>query len=852
MHTELHRFRARIWSLLSLVLIVALAASWQNAKAATNQYTVTPVSADWVLVNDNNTTGDWAAGFQNGPVVSPLGNGSLFIQLNSALAGIFYGSPKYQGTKLADIATLSYSTYSNNNTTAIAFQINYDLDMTVGGARPWFGRLIYEPYTSGSVVANTWQTWDMLAGKWWASNNGNSTVDDAGNCPQNSPCTWSQLLTKFPNIGIRNDSNSMILFKAGSNWSGFRGNVDNFVIEISGGNKDVYDFEFQPSIAYVDDDWAGTTPGTDPDGAGPATSFGYDAFATIQGGIDGVLSGGTVHVLAGTYNEDVNINKPLTLSGANSATTIVQGPIGGNASTFRVTANNVVLQGFTITRVGNNIGDWNNAGLNSAGISIQGAYTNAVIQNNLIVGNRTGIDINNSSGHTIQNNQINDNRTGLLFRNKTDNMTVLDNEIKGNWTVGILFLDASSGTNSPEQSAHNSTFSGNDLSGNWYGQVVERQTGGSLPAPATTNTKNFVGNWWGTTAPVVSTADSGEPGYAALIPVAYGGSATPPGGKPDILGPASANIIYQPLCFNPTCAPDVTAPTVSSIVRVNTNPTAAASVNFTVTFSEDVTGVDALDFALMTTGGISGASVTSVSGSGSTYTVSVNTGAGDGTIRLDVSATATISDLANNAMTSLPFTSGEIYTIDRSLGTPFYSVASQDGWILETNETSNKGGSLNSGAKFLNIGDDEANRQYRAVLSFDTSTLPDNAVVSSVLLRIKPKGVVGGGNPINILKGFKVDMATNGVFGAPGLELSDFYATGVTLNDIFKPALTGGWYSLDLSAGASQINLTGATQIRLRFKLDDNNNHIANILQIFSGNAALAKRPQLIVNYSVP
>src|SRR5947207_576367 len=31
---------------------------------------------------------------------------------------------------------------------------------------------------------------------------------------------------------------------------------------------------------YVDDSWAGTTPGTDPDGAGPATNFGVDAFAS--------------------------------------------------------------------------------------------------------------------------------------------------------------------------------------------------------------------------------------------------------------------------------------------------------------------------------------------------------------------------------------------------------------------------------------------------------------------------------------------------------------------------------------------------------------------------------------------
>ena len=267
----------------------------------------------------------------------------------------------------------------------------------------------------------------------------------------------------------------------------------------------------------------------------------------LQRAIAAASAGNTVNVAAGTYDEDVNLNKSLSLLGAGAASTTLRGVIGGDSATVRVGASNVTVAGFTITRLGNNTTDWNDSGLNSAGIAVIGtSITGMNIHDNILTGNRTGIDINNSSGHTIQNNAITDNRTGLLFRNTTDNMTVTGNEITDNWTVGILFLDASGGTNVPVQSALNSTFSQNNLSGNWYGQVVERQTGGSLPAPGTTNLKNFVQNWWGTASPVVSTADSTEPGYAALIPVEFGGSATAPGGQPDILGPASANIVYDP------------------------------------------------------------------------------------------------------------------------------------------------------------------------------------------------------------------------------------------------------------------------------------------------------------------
>ncbi|MBE7535067.1 MAG: sortase [Anaerolineales bacterium] len=268
--------------------------------------------------------------------------------------------------------------------------------------------------------------------------------------------------------------------------------------------------------------------------------------ATIQDAINAASAGDTINVNPGTYNEDITIGKSLTLSGADSATTIIVGQIGGpSAATVRIQASNVTVQEFTITRAGNNPVDWNNVSLNSAGIAIQGvAYTNALILNNIITGNRTGIDINLSSGHTITGNDISDNHTGMIFRNQTDNLTVMYNKIMNNRTVGVLFLDASGGSNIPVQSAIGSMFRGNNISGNWYGQAVDRQTGGALPLPNTTNTKDFQGNWWGVPTPVVAIQNSGEPLYSLLMPVAYGGSAVPPSPQPDILGLAAENILY--------------------------------------------------------------------------------------------------------------------------------------------------------------------------------------------------------------------------------------------------------------------------------------------------------------------
>jgi hypothetical protein len=44
---------------------------------------------------------------------------------------------------------------------------------------------------------------------------------------------------------------------------------------------------------------------------------------------------------------------------------------------------------------------------------------------------------------------------------------------------------------------------------------------------------------------------------------------------------------------------------------------------------------------------------------------------------------------------------------------------------------------------------------------------------------------------------------------------------------------------------------SGLTQFRLRFKLDDNNNAIANTISFFSGNSATNK-PTLTIQYFVP
>jgi hypothetical protein len=111
-------------------------------------------------------------------------------------------------------------------------------------------------------------------------------------------------------------------------------------------------------------------------------------------------------------------------------------------------------------------------------------------------------------------------------------------------------------------------------------------------------------------------------------------------------------------------------PIVSSITRLNPNPTNAGNVNFQVTFSEAVTGVDATDFLLSTNP--PGASIANISGTGNSYVVSVNTGSRDGDLRLDLADNDSILSslgipLGGAGAANGNFFTGESYTIDRTI-----------------------------------------------------------------------------------------------------------------------------------------------------------------------------------------
>jgi hypothetical protein len=306
-------------------------------------------------------------------------------------------------------------------------------------------------------------------------------------------------------------------------------------------------------------------------------------------------------------------------------------------------------------------------------------------------------------------------------------------------------------------------------------------------------------------------------------------------------------------------------PRVVTSARGDSNPTKAAAVNFKVTFSNRVSGVDLVapfkDFRLVSN--IPGAAIMYITAaSETTYTVRVNAGTGNGTIRLDIVDDDSISDTAGNPLGGIGagngvFTTGETYIINKSITTVktsvFKSQRNFDGWILESGEDTNLGGELDKGGATFFVGDDPLDQQYKGIVSFNTSSLPNNAVILYAGLKIKRQGIVGS-DPF-ITHGRLLSEICNDTFSKKAILQADDFSAAPTLTSVLDTfaELTPNWYAAELhDANLALVNKAGSTQFRLSFSRDDNEDLNADTVKFYSGNSLSANSPQLIVTYYIP
>jgi len=297
--------------------------------------------------------------------------------------------------------------------------MQWDKTFGEGGGRD-MGHSVVQTTDGGYIVAGRKGMYNINTGDLWIIK-----TDEYGNM------TWDIILGESPiDVGRSiiqiEDGGYIILGFTESYGSGGR---DFWLIKVAKG---------RPDFVYVDDNYNASTPG-----------WGYDHFDNIQDGIDAVAEHGTVYVYSGTYYENMDVNKSLTIksTSGNPADTIVNAS-NLNDHAFNVTADYVNISGFTVkmatgehpyyyagiflNRVNHCNISYNNASNNQYGIYLYYS-NNSIIANNIANSNTLyGVYLYHfSANNTLMNNTASNNDCGICLYCSSSN-TLTSNTMSGN------------------------------------------------------------------------------------------------------------------------------------------------------------------------------------------------------------------------------------------------------------------------------------------------------------------------------------------------------------------------------------------------------------------------------------
>ncbi|MDP7263997.1 MAG: NosD domain-containing protein [Candidatus Thermoplasmatota archaeon] len=146
-------------------------------------------------------------------------------------------------------------------------------------------------------------------------------------------------------------------------------------------------------------------------------------YTHIQWAIDNASDGDAIFVEAGTYRENLIINKTINLTGLGWDDTIIDG--GRKGDTVYITADWVNVSGFNIRNSGN---VWNDAG-----IDLYGVHHNRIERNLFVNNQRRAIYLeSNSYANRISNNTCSDNDQYTIVLVGSYNNFINDNNCSGN------------------------------------------------------------------------------------------------------------------------------------------------------------------------------------------------------------------------------------------------------------------------------------------------------------------------------------------------------------------------------------------------------------------------------------
>ncbi len=350
------------------------------------------------------------------------------------------------------IQSISYHTVNDaTNPSGVDFYLTVYTMPYVGGDASWYGnRLTGEPLYSNGYMAPSawvWNTWTTDAGTNQlvfndSNNSGNYGFYGAPTLAdlQAGTIDWSAWTSGGSSTSIDYGSQSVLYMtlSTGSGWSSFEGYLDAITISLTTGDSYVIDLEPKTDPVYVDDDWAGSGFGLE---VASGKYFGYNAFATVQDGIDNV-SGSTVYVAAGYYpiTSSIVCSIPVTLSGPQAGVdprpsqgsfraagdTLSEAVIDGQfglSTLLTVAADDVIVDGLEFA---NGTGDLL-ASSSSAPIKYRTKVRNCIVHNS---SGDEGMQLRNVTDGLVERNLVyNTAGDGINMCCGTKTSTIQDNEV---------------------------------------------------------------------------------------------------------------------------------------------------------------------------------------------------------------------------------------------------------------------------------------------------------------------------------------------------------------------------------------------------------------------------------------
>jgi parallel beta-helix repeat protein len=155
-------------------------------------------------------------------------------------------------------------------------------------------------------------------------------------------------------------------------------------------------------------------------------------YSKIQDAIDNASNGDTIRVYAGTYYENVNVNKPLTIIGNGWSDTTIDGG-KKNKDTVLIRANRVNLSGFKIIK----------AGSSASGIKLISVVNCYIAHNNVTSNSNYGMFLSYSNNNIVANNSFSKNGFGgICLSHSANNLLINNTCINQLWVSFRLFFSS--------------------------------------------------------------------------------------------------------------------------------------------------------------------------------------------------------------------------------------------------------------------------------------------------------------------------------------------------------------------------------------------------------------------------